>query len=116
MSCSQKTRDRERKFFFGRTRQEDSLPSVVRRFSPLYVAWSSFSEIDSSIVLLVRQADARRRACQPEHAVKRQQINTEKTRERESKKGREHAWSVHSSFGIFINNDKVTEKKKEKIS
>jgi hypothetical protein len=71
-------RERETKtFFWGRTRQEESFPSVVRRFSLVYVTRSSFSEIDSSVVLLVRLVSARRRACQPEHAVKHQQINSE---------------------------------------
>jgi hypothetical protein len=69
-------RDRERKqiFFLG---EEENLPSAVRRFSLICVSWSSFDEIDSSVVLLVRQVSTRRRACQPEHAVKHQQINSE---------------------------------------
>jgi len=77
-----KTGEIERKQIFfwgagGRARQEENLPSVVRRFSLICVTWSSFDEIDSSVVLLVRQVSTRRRACQPEHAVKHQQINSE---------------------------------------
>lgn len=47
----------------------------------IYMTRSSFSEIDSSIVLLVRQVSTRRRACQPERATKHQQINSKKNKE-----------------------------------
>ena len=80
-----KRRDREKErkkanLFFGRGENKTGRKPSVRCasfFSHMCVSCSSFDEIDSSVVLLVRQVSTRRRACQPEHAVKHQQINSE---------------------------------------